>query len=262
LVGWKNYTSTRTGTQFVIGLHDAESGDLEALIEADRLGQYRTGATSAVAVEWMADMQAVEMGLFGTGKQARAQLEAISIVRPIKRCFVYSREQDHRERFAAEMESRLGIEVEPVDRPQEAAEDLPIVVTATTSAVPVFDGKVLAEGTLVCATGSNWPRRAEIDPSTIRRADNVVRDSVEACKLEAGDFADALEKGAFDWSRAVDLANVVTGKAVGRNNRQSVVLFKSVGLAIEDVALGGKVLDLARAKGLGRWLMVGPGTHV
>jgi alanine dehydrogenase len=257
LVGWKMYTTTRTAAQFLIGLYDAESGDLETLIEADRLGQFRTAAATAVAVEWMADMEASEMGLFGAGKQARTQLEAISIARPIKRCYIYSRQEETRENFAVEMSAKLGIEVSPVDRPQDAAQDLPIVVTATTSAVPVFDGNDLSEGALVCAVGSNWLRKAEIDVHTIRRADNVVCDSVEACRHEAGDFQAALEKGAFDWSRAVDLAEVVAGRAVGRNNRQSVTLFKSVGLALEDVALGGRILAEAKLKGAGRWISMG-----
>ncbi len=224
LVGWKNYTTTQNGAQFLVGLYDAQAGGMVALIEADRLGQFRTAATSAVAVEWMANLEAAEMGLFGTGKQARTQLEAISIARPIKRCYVYSRDEERREKFATEMSAQLGIEIAPVDRPGEAAADLPIVVTATNSSSPVFDGNDLAEGTLVCAVGSNWPRRAEIDTHTIRRADNVVCDSVEACQREAGDFAAALENGIFDWSRAVDLAEVVAGRAVGRNNPQSVTL--------------------------------------
>jgi ornithine cyclodeaminase/alanine dehydrogenase-like protein (mu-crystallin family) len=257
LVGWKMYTTTRTQAQFLIGLYDAESGDLEVLIEGDRLGQFRTAAATAVAVEWMAEMEAAEMGLFGTGKQARAQLEAVSIARPIKRCFVYSRQEESRENFAGEMSAKLGIYVSPVDRPQDAAQELPIVVTATSSAMPVFDGNDLSEGALVCAVGSNWLRKAEIDANTIRRADNVVCDSVEACRHEAGDFQAALERGMFDWSRAVDLAEVVTGRAVGRNNRQSVTLFKSVGLALEDVALGGRLLTEARMKGAGRWIMMG-----
>jgi alanine dehydrogenase len=201
-------------------------------------------------------MQATEMGLFGTGGQARTQLEAACVARPIKRCYVYSRKREKREQFAAEMSAKLGIEVNPVDRPQGAAADLPIVITATTSAAPVFDGNNLAEGAMVAAVGSNWPSRAEIDVATIRRADNIVCDSVAACQNEAGDFREALQCGVFDWSRAADLADVVAGKAVGRNNPQSVTLFKSVGLAIEDVALGGKLLELARASGAGTWLPI------
>jgi ornithine cyclodeaminase/alanine dehydrogenase-like protein (mu-crystallin family) len=191
------------------------------------------------------------LGLFGAGKQAETQLEAVAQVRPIRRAFVYNRREEQRTAFADRMRQRLNIEVIAVDRPHEAAEDLPIVVTATNSAEPVLTGEWLAEGCLVCAAGSNWRGRAELDAAVVRRADNVVCDSVEACRNEAGDFTAALEKGIFDWSRAVNLCDVVAGKAVGRNTRDSVVLFKSVGMAIEDVALGGELLARARKNGVG-----------
>lgn len=139
----------------------------------------------------------------------------------------------------------------PVDRPQEAVEDLPIVVTATSSAEPVLYGRDLAEGALICAIGSNWPNRAELDAEAVRRADYVVCDSVEACRREAGDLLLAMEQGVFDWRRAADLADVVVGRAVGRAVPENVVLFKSVGLAIEDVALGAKLLARARAENAG-----------
>lgn len=255
LVGWKNYTTTPLGAKFLIGLYRAESGEMAALIEADRLGQLRTGAATAVAVGTLADPHATELGLFGTGHQAETQLEAIVRARPIKHVFVYSRNAEGRTAFADRMTKHLGIDVQPVDRPQEAAEDLPIVVTATSSREPVFDGRDLAEGSLVCAVGNNWLNRAEIDSTVIRRADNIVCDSVKACQLEAGDFVESLEKGMFDWSQAVELSDVVAGKATGRNNTSSVVLFKSVGLAIEDVALGAIVLQRALQQRVGRPLL-------
>ena len=125
------------------------------------------------------------------------------------------------------------------------------MITATSSRAPVFDGNDLAEGALVCAVGANWLSRAEIDSTVVRRADNIVCDSVKACQAEAGDFVEALEKGIFDWSRAVDLADVLSGRATARNTRDSITLFKSVGLALEDVALGAKLLQRAREKGVG-----------
>ncbi len=253
LVGWKCYTTTRGGARFLLALYDL-SGELVALVEANLLGQLRTGATTGVAVELMADPKATEMGLFGSGWQAQSQLAAVVRTRPIKVAYVYSRAEDKRTKFADTMSSRLGIEVRPVDRPQDAAEDLPIVVTATTSREPVFDGNHLAEGALVCAVGSNGLNRAEVDSNVIRRADNIVCDSIQACQIEAGDFVDALEKGVFDWRRAVELADVVAGRATGRNTRDSIVLFKSVGLALEDIALGAKLLERAREQGVGREL--------
>jgi ornithine cyclodeaminase/alanine dehydrogenase-like protein (mu-crystallin family) len=254
VAGWKCYATTRAGARFHAGFYDSRTADLLAIVEADRLGQLRTGAATAVAIEWMANMDASELGLFGAGHQAETQLEAATVARPIKQAFVYSRNETKRKSFAEAMSRKLGISVVPVDRPQEAAEELPIVITATSSVEPLFDGNVLAEGTLVCAVGSNWLNKAEIDVNVVRRADNIVCDSIVACRNEAGDFVAAVEKGVFDWSRAVELADVVCGHAVGRSTRDSVTLFKSVGLAIEDVALGSKLLDLARAKGVGREL--------
>ncbi|MDZ4819389.1 MAG: ornithine cyclodeaminase family protein [Planctomycetota bacterium] len=254
LVGCKNYTTSRRSARFHLSLYDANSGELVALIEAGRLGQLRTGATTGVAVQWLAEPNATELGLFGSGYQAETQLEAVAQVRQLSRVFVYSRQEAKRAAFAATMSERLKLDVIAVDRPQEAAEELPIVITATTSPEPVFHGADLAEGALVCAVGSNWPQRAEIDADVIRRADNISCDSVEACQKEAGDFRDAIERGIFSWTKAVELADVVVGKSVGRNNKQSVVLFKSVGLAIEDVALGATLLERARAAGVGREL--------
>lgn len=256
LVGWKCYTTTKQGARFLLGLYES-SGELAALIEADRLGQLRTGAATAVAATRMASPQAEVMGLFGAGHQAETQLAALAAVLPIKRAMVYSRGEEKRRTFAERMSRELNLEVVPVDVPHDAVRDLPVVVTATTSAVPVFDGRDLAAGAFVAAVGCNWLSRAEIDAEVVRRAENIVCDSIEACRHEAGDFADALAKEFFDWSRAVELADVVADRALGRNRPQSIVLFKSVGLAIEDVALGADLLKLARAGGVGHSLMIG-----
>jgi len=250
-VGWKCYTTTRTAAQFHVGLYEQSTGSLVALIEADYLGRLRTGATTGVALRLMASPEAADVGLFGTGRQAETQLEAAASVLALRQAFVYSHSQERREAFAERMSARLAIEVTPVDRPQEAAEDLPIVITATTSTTPVFDGAWLAEGTVVCAVGSNALGRAEIDSTTVRRADVVVCDSVAGCRNEAGDFVDALEKGIFDWTRAVDLSDVVAGRATGRSRTGGIGLFKSVGMAIEDLALAVPLYELAKQTGRG-----------
>lgn len=251
LVGWKFYTTTRQGAKFLVGLVDSQSGSLVALIEADRLGQLRTGATTGVAVRYLSPHDAGEVGLFGAGKQARTQLAAVKAVRPIRRAFVYCRTASARQAFAQECSSYLGIEVIPVDRPREAAEELPLVITATNSPDPVFDGHWLSEGALVAAVGSNWLNRAELDDTVIRRADAIVCDDVECCRREAGDFVAAHEKGLFDWSKAASLADVVAGRVPGRRRNDSIVMFKSVGMAVEDVALGARFFERARKQGLG-----------
>ncbi len=220
LVGWKCYTTTERGARFHVGLYDAKSGALVALIEADRLGQLRTGATTGVAVSRLALADASEMGLFGAGHQAETQMEAVATVRRLSRVLVYSRNAERREAFAKRMAERLGIEVTPVDRPEDAVANLPIVVTATSAATPVFRGSDVAEGALVCAVGSNWPQRAEIDAEVIRRAGMVVCDSVQACRNEAGDFREAIEWGWFSWSSAVELADVVAGRGWSRRQAE------------------------------------------
>jgi ornithine cyclodeaminase/alanine dehydrogenase-like protein (mu-crystallin family) len=260
LAGWKEYTTTRHGARFHVGLYDQQSGELIALLEANRLGQMRTGAVTGLAVRLMAPERATEAGLFGSGWQAESQLAAahaaLQACGGLSRAFVYSRDQQKRRRFAERMSAALGMEVIPVEEPRLAVEGRPIVVTATSSREPVFDGGWLSPGALVCAMGSNWLNKAEIDRETVRCAAAVVCDSVEACRHEAGDFAASLAHGEFDWQRAIELADVAAGKIAIRAGGTNTVIFKSVGLALEDVALGADVLHRARAAGLGRELPI------
>jgi ornithine cyclodeaminase/alanine dehydrogenase-like protein (mu-crystallin family) len=254
LVGWKQYVSTRQGTRFHVAIYDAQSGQMLALMEADRLGQMRTGAATGVAAWHLAPPGAAAAGIFGSGWQAETQLAALAAALPLRRAVVYSRSDERRRAFAEKMSRELGIEVAPVEHPHQAVQELPVVVTATTSQKPVFNGDNLTPGTLVCAVGSNWLHKAEIDVATIQRSAAIVCDSIEACQLEAGDLVHALETSVFDWSRAVNLAEVVAGHKAVRQSPQDILLFKSVGLAIQDVATAAHVLNLARQHGLGREL--------
>jgi ornithine cyclodeaminase/alanine dehydrogenase len=256
LVGWKCYTTTKAGAKFLVGLYESQTGSLVALIEADRLGQIRTGATTAVAVRHLAHAAADELGLIGTGWQAESQLTAVAAVRPLRRAKVYSRDAVRREDFARRMSQQLGLEVMPVGDAHGAVEGMPLVVTATTSRKPVLEAAWLAPGALVAAMGSNWLDKAEIDAATVARAGLIVCDDVTCCQHEAGDFREALAQGLFDWSRAVNLADVVSGRHPGRVEASEIVLFKSVGMALEDVAVGHRVLTLAREQGAGRELTI------
>jgi len=242
VVGWKQYVTTRTGAKFHVGISAAATGELLALLEADRLGQVRTGAVTGLATRYLADPGARQVGIFGCGWQAESQLEAIAAVHPLNRIVAYCRTPERRSAFAEKMSRRLQIEVVAAEHPGEAARGLPIVVTATTSREPVLRHEWLCEGTLVCAVGSNWLKKAEIEAETVAAADLVVCDSVAACQEEAGDFVPALQSGRFDWSQARELGEVVAGKVAGRRP-ESLVLFKSVGLALEDVALAHHLLD-------------------
>ncbi len=254
LVGWKQYVTNRQGARFHVAIYDAASGQMLALIEADRLGQMRTGAVTGVAARHLAPADANAAGIFGSGWQAQAQLAALAAAMPLRRAVVYSRSEEHRRHFAERMSQELGIEVTPAEHPHRAVQDLPIVVTATSSVTPVFRGDYLTPGTLVCAIGSNWLHKAEVDAATVQRSVAVVCDSIDACQHEAGDLFQALESSAFDWSRAVNLADVVAGRVTVRQTPEDLILFKSVGLALEDVAVAAHVLEKAKEQGRGREL--------
>lgn len=252
LVGWKNYTTRRDGARFHTAVYEIETGEMAALIEADYLGQLRTGAASGVATEFMARTDATAVGLFGSGKQARTQLEAVCHVRKVDRVEVYSPDETHRTDFADEMSERCDTEVVPVPVPNKALADKDILICATSSKTPLFEGRNLEEGMHLNVIGSNFPAKAEIDVDAVRQADVIVCDSIAQCRQEAGDLLPAVEAGVTDWRLMHELGDVVAGTETGRARPENVTLFKSVGLAVEDVAVAGKLLEQARAAGRGQ----------
>jgi ornithine cyclodeaminase/alanine dehydrogenase len=254
VVGYKAYTSSRKGAQFHVALFDGKSGALFALIQADYLGRMRTGAASAVAAEYMARPDAGEVGIFGSGRQARTQLLGLCCVRKIRRVQVYSPDEEHRRQFAADMSERCRTEVEAVPRPEMAAEDKDIIVTATTSREPVLNGHWIGEGTHINAIGSNFLVKAEIDSVGVRRCDSIVVDSKDQARLEAGDFVQPLEDGSIHWADIHELGQVIVGRYTGRAHPQDVTLFKSLGIAMEDVAVAVRVHGKAIEQKMGRML--------
>ncbi len=254
VIGYKAYTTSRKGNYFHVSLHDGKSGVLLALLQADYLGQMRTGAASGVATQYMAAPEAQEVGLFGSGKQAQTQLMAVCKVRKIRRVQVYSLNEEHRRHFAHHMSELCQCEVEPVPRPEMAAEDKDIIITATTSREPVFNGHWVAEGTHLNVIGSNFLGKAEVDDVTVRRCDSIVVDSKDQARLEAGDFQQALEEGAIHWSDIHELGQVIVGRFTGRAHPENVTMFKSLGIALEDIAVAAKVYAKAQASGVGRML--------
>jgi alanine dehydrogenase len=255
--GWKQYVTTNHGATFHVGMYSYKTGELVALIEANYLGQLRTGAASAVATEYMARPDAKVVGLFGSGKQARTQLKGVCAVRKVELVEVYSRDEERCRQFAEVMSEWCNTEVIPCRNPDEVAAEKDIVICATSARTPLFEGRALDEGTHLNVIGSNFLNRAEVDVTTVHRADSIVCDSIDQCRLEAGDFVQALADGAVDWSNMHELSDVVAGRETGRKTAESVTLFKSVGLGIEDVAVAAKLLELAQAEGLGRRLPVG-----
>jgi len=253
VMGAKTYaTSRRGGARFVVQLFDGKTGALLSLMQADYLGQMRTGAASAVATQYMARPDSVELGLFGTGKQARTQLLAVCKVRKIRRVQVYSPNEEHRKAFAAEMSGLCQTEVQPVARPEQAAENKDVIITATSSRDPVLFGHWISQGTHINAIGSNFSVKAELDATAVRRCDSIVTDSKDQARLEAGDLLQAQEEGSFRWADVRELGQVIVGRYTARRQPQDVTLFKSLGIAIEDVALAARVYARAQAEGVGR----------
>lgn len=250
-MGMKIYTTSRQGLRFLVPLFDANTGDSLALLEADYLGQVRTGAASGVATKFLARENAATVGIIGTGSQAKTQLEAIVAVRKIDEIRAYGRDRARRESFANEMNSRLKTRVIPVDSAERAVRDAGIVVTATTSTRPVVEGKWLAPGAHINAIGANFPQKRELDDEAIRRCDLIAVDSREQSRMEAGDLIDTLRDDDSGWGRVLELSEVIAGKAKGRTNANEITLFKSSGIASEDVAVAGRIYELALERQIG-----------
>ncbi|HTU36184.1 MAG TPA: ornithine cyclodeaminase family protein [Candidatus Acidoferrum sp.] len=244
-MGMKIYTTSRHGLRFLVPLFDAASGDSLALIEADYLGQMRTGAASGVATKFLARRDASTIGVIGTGSQATTQLEAIAAVRKIKEIRAYGRDQQRREHFAAEMSSRLKTRVIAADSAERAVRNAEIVVTATTSTHPVLEGKWLAPGSHLNAIGANFPQKRELDDEAVRRCDLIAVDSREQSKMEAGDLIDTLSADDSGWGKVLELSQIVARKVRGRTSAEEITLFKSSGIASEDIAVAGRIYQMA-----------------
>jgi ornithine cyclodeaminase/alanine dehydrogenase-like protein (mu-crystallin family) len=249
-VGLKAYTAVGGQTRFVVLLFHAESGELLAIIEADRLGRLRTGAATGLATRYLARPNAQVVGMIGAGRQAAAQLMAVCAVRSIAEARVYSPTPERRAAFAHRMRETLGIPVQAVERPEAAVEGADILITITSAREPVLRGAWLRPGVHLNAAGSNALLRRELDEEAIARADLIVIDSRAQGQIEAGDFLEPLERGRLQWERVYELRDVVAGR-VGRAHPEQITLFKSLGIALEDVAVAAVAYERARAQGAG-----------
>ena len=250
--GAKIYSASRSQARFLVLLYAADTSDLLAVIEADKLGQMRTGAASAVATQYMARPDADTIGIIGTGFQAESQLAALCTVRHIRSILAYSRSPEHRAAFARTMTARLGLKVETTSTPERAVRGQAIIITATTAREPVLNGAWLSPGCHLNIVGSNSLVKREVDLDTVRRADVIAVDSLEQARVEAGDLLPAIEKGLLNWEAVRELGRIVGGQLPGRTDDSQITLFKSHGIALEDIAVAYRVYQQANAKGMGR----------
>jgi alanine dehydrogenase len=251
-VGLKIYTVSPSGLRFLVPLFSGHTGELLALIEANYLGQMRTGAASGVATRLMARSDARVAAMIGTGLQARTQLEAVALSRKLEVVRVYGRDAGRRETFARDMSAKIGVRVAAAESAEEAVRGADIVTTMTSSPKPVLLGKWLAHGAHVNAAGVNFAEKAEIDAESVQRADVIAADSVEQSKIEAGDLIQAFGGDMQQWNSVRELSDIVSGQVAGRTGRDQITLFKSNGIAIEDIVVAGRIYELARERRMGR----------
>jgi ornithine cyclodeaminase/alanine dehydrogenase-like protein (mu-crystallin family) len=259
-------------------LYDAAEGELKAII----IGEFtcselpdnvavtglRTAATSAVGTDVMATQNAEKVGVFGASGQARNHLVALARIRKLKQVKVYSRTPENRNRFALEMAPIVGVEIEPVTSPEAAVRGMDIILTATNSSVPVFDGEWLEPGAHVTSiVGSNVglvrggfaaAKRREIDDATLKRADVLGIASIQqAVQDEQADIFDPVGRGVIRWEQWIEIGSIIAGKKSGRSRPDQVTLFKNnAGQGVADVALGALVLEKVRQRGGGEALSV------
>jgi alanine dehydrogenase len=251
-IGMKLYTVTRGGAHFVVPLFRSTTGEMAALIEADALGQIRTGAATGVATKYLANAKASDVGIIGTGYQARTQVEAVAVVRRLERIRAYGRDPERRERFCREMSDRIGLSVEAANSSEQAVGGADIVITATSATQVVLEGAWLSPGMHINAMGANWPQKRELDTAAVARANLVVVDSIEQSKMEAGDLIQAFGEDQSRWTAVQELGRIVSGQTSGRTSADQITLFKSNGIATWDLAAAVRVYEMAVARGIGR----------
>jgi alanine dehydrogenase len=247
--GLKAYSVAEGRARFLVSIFGLD-GSLQALIEADQMGAYRTGAASAVAVKALRPQGPATVAIIGTGHQATTQVLALSRVCEIKELRVFSRDAQHRAVFARDRQAELGVRTIVAETAEAAVRGADVVVTATTSAEPVLEADWVEPTALVVAAGSNFPNKAEIPADLVERARSVVVDQLATARLESGDLIRAQAAGKFDWDRATELGSVLAGKW-RPPDEGGITLFESHGLAIWDLAAASVVIPAARKRSLG-----------
>lgn len=235
-------------------LYREATGELCAIVQVFAMGALRTGAASGVATKHLANQGASILGVLGSGRQARTQVDAVCRVRPIREIKVYSPTAENRERFCLEIESGLNVKATAVSSPGQAVAGSEIIVSATTSTAPVVQGRYLAPGVHINAIGANYEFRRELDREAVLAANFIAADDREQVQYESMDLAEPVKDGVLKWESVFSLADVVSGRVKGRTSPKDITIFKSLGVAIEDVALAIRVYEKALVLKVGQAL--------
>jgi ornithine cyclodeaminase len=240
--------------QGAVLLFSAESGELLAFINAAAVTAVRTAAVSGVATRALAREDAGDLGVIGAGVQARSHIEAMSHVRPIRRCRVASRRFESAHKLADELNGSYAFPVEAVETVEAALRGADLIVTATNSAEALVRREWVSVGAHLNAVGSSTPNARELDAATVA-ASSLFVDSIESAVNEAGDYLRAVHEGAVGRGHIrAELGEVLKGTKPGRTSADEITLFKSLGLAVEDLAAAKYLYDKSKETGAGTWV--------
>jgi alanine dehydrogenase len=239
--GLKAYFGIPNGSGYYVILFSRNEARMVAVLEANSLGRLRTGAASGLATKYLARADAQRLAVIGTGRQAAVQIAAIKAVRPLSQVTVFSRNPERRRDFARSIEKELSLPTDEADSLPLCVADADIVTTITNSAVPVLRAEWLKQGIHINAAGANSPNRREIDQDVVLAADRLVTDSIEQARQEAAEFRDLVDRGLMEWDRVDELGQVICGIKPGRTSQKQITLFKSLGIALEDIAVADLV---------------------
>jgi alanine dehydrogenase len=242
--GLKCYVSSRSGTRFVFVLFDSSDSTPLAVMGADVLGRYRTGAASGVATKYLYGSKPARLAVCGSGKQALTQVLAVASVASVTQVRVWSRTREHREAFAEALKGR-GFDSTAFDTAELAIEGSDVVSSITSSDQPFIDGNTIQSASHLNVCGSNTPACFEIAPAALGVFGTIAVDDLTQAKVEYGDLIEGVRSGQADWGSMVELKDVVGGRVKAERK----TLFRSGGLALEDVAVGSMVYDKAVKSG-------------
>jgi alanine dehydrogenase len=256
-----NHGTEYDSHQGTVMLFETKNGRLLALMDATEITAVRTAATTAVATKLLARQDASALAILGSGVQARTHLEAMKLVRPVERIRVWSRNWEHADQFARRESARHGLEIEVVADVPAAVQGADIICTTTSSPDPILAGDMLEAGTHINAVGSSVPFARELDTMAVVKSRLFV-DRRESTINEAGDFLFPKKEGAIGDDHIVaEIGQVLLGQHKGREGAGEITLFKSLGLAVEDVAAAQYIYQQAVERGIGTWVELGGGRH-
>jgi alanine dehydrogenase len=262
VLAYRGYYGVKISSTAVFGrnagrmfcLYREEGGELAAIVQVFAMGAMRTGAASGVATKFMANENAAVLGVLGSGRQARTQVEAVCKVRPIRDVRVFSPTAAHRERFCLDMNNIIKNKYIAVSSAENTVRDADVIVSATSAESPVILGKWLQPGVHINAIGANYEHRRELDSAAVMAAQFICADDIEQVRYESTDLAEPVRAGLLQWEQVRALSDVVAGKEKARSSASDITLFKSLGVAIEDVALAVRAYEKALAQNMGQAL--------